>query len=142
MGQTLYLIECLQTVEDSIHDRLRSNVVMATRIFKHRLQTFLHEVILNRNHPICAKNSYKAEFQGRVAAHYYGKLWPNFKKLEKKMEVNNVSQGKEFDYNLQNVDDNSLEKGKWNLLCKLASNYEDSLSKEDREKLNILHRII
>ena len=53
-------------VEEKQHDMMRRNVLLATRNFQHRMETFRKEVIFGRNNPMCVRHiSYRVEFQGK-----------------------------------------------------------------------------
>ena len=53
-------------VEEKQHEMMRRNVLLATRNFQHRLETFRKEVIFGRNNPMCVRHiSYRVEFQGK-----------------------------------------------------------------------------
>ena len=112
LDNNLYTIqEYLSTINDSMHDLLRKNVVMATRILKHRFQTFLHQIILNKENPMCVKDySYKVEFQGRGAAHYHGVLWLDLSQLETKVKIESCFNNQnDFEYQLRSILDTEVE---------------------------------
>ena len=56
-------------VEEKQHEMMRRNVLLATRNFQHRMETFRREVIFGRNNPMCVRHiSYRVEFQGNQSA--------------------------------------------------------------------------
>ena len=73
-----------EDVDESLHEFIRNNVLLATRFFQHRVQAFIREVMLGKNNPMNIKNyTYKVEFQDRGAGHIHGVLWINMKILER-----------------------------------------------------------
>ena len=63
-------------VDEKLHSMMRRNILLATRNFQHRVETFRKEVIFGRNNPMKVRHiSYRVEFQGRGAAHIHGVLW-------------------------------------------------------------------
>ena len=77
-------------VDDNLHKMMKDNVLLATRNFQHRVETFRREVIFGRNNPMRVRHiSYRVEFQGRGAAHIHGVLWLDLKELKIK-GVNNT----------------------------------------------------
>ena len=70
-------------VDDKLHKMMKDNVLLATRNFQHRVETFRKEVIFGRNNPMKVRHiSYRVEFQGRGAAHIHGVLWLDLKELK------------------------------------------------------------
>ena len=60
-----------EDIEESKHELIRGNVVMATRYFHHRVKSFISKVVMAKSNPMNVKNyTYKVEFQGR------GKIFP------------------------------------------------------------------
>ena len=52
-------------IEEKQHEMMRRNVLLATRNFQHRVETFRKEVIFGRNNPMQVRHiSYRVEFQG------------------------------------------------------------------------------
>ena len=83
-----YLIE---HVDEKMHDMMKRNVLLATRNFQHRVETFRKEVIFGRNNPMRVRHiSYRVEFQGRGAAHIHGVLWLDMNEIEVKGVHNSV----------------------------------------------------
>ena len=73
-----------EDIDESLHEMIRCNVLLATRNFHHRVVEFRNEVIMGKNNPMNVKYiSYRVEFQARGAAHIHGTLWLNLKKIEK-----------------------------------------------------------
>ena len=69
-------------VDRSQHELIRRNVLLATRNFQHRVETFRKEVIFGRNNPMNVRHiSYRVEFQGRGAGHIHGVLWLDLKEM-------------------------------------------------------------
>ena len=63
-------------VDEKLHAMMKRNVLLATRNFQHRVETFRKEVIFGQNNPLKVRHiSYRVEFQGRGAAHVHGVLW-------------------------------------------------------------------
>ena len=70
-------------VDETMHQTMRDNILLATRNFQHRVETFRREVIFGRNNPMRVRHiSYRVEFQGRGAAHIHGVLWLDLKELK------------------------------------------------------------
>ena len=63
-------------VDGKQHAMMKRNVLLATRNFQHRVETFRKEIIFGNNNPMKVRHiSYRVEFQGRGAAHIHGVLW-------------------------------------------------------------------
>ena len=63
-------------VDEKLHSMMKRNVLLATRNFQHRVETFRKEIIFGQNNPMKVRHiSYRVEFQGRGAAHIHGVLW-------------------------------------------------------------------
>ena len=78
-------------VPESKHEMIRENVLLATRNFQHRVETFRREIIFGRNNPMKVRHiSYRVEFQGRGAGHIHGVLWLDMKELKVKGAPNEV----------------------------------------------------
>merc|ERR1711867_341862 len=61
------------------------NVLLATRNFQHRVDTFKREVIFGRNQPMKIRHlSYRVEFQGRGAGHIHGVFWVDLTEIRVK----------------------------------------------------------
>ena len=75
--------EYLETyIDQSQHELIRRNVLLATRNFQHRVETFRREIIFGRNNPMKVRHiSYRVEFQGRGAGHIHGVLWLDLKEI-------------------------------------------------------------
>ena len=58
-------------VDESQHELIRRNVLLATRNFQHRMEMFKKEIIFGANSPLCVRHiSYRVEFQvGGVKIH-------------------------------------------------------------------------
>ena len=51
-------------VDEKLHAMMKRNVLLATRNFQHRVETFRKEVIFGRNNPMKVRHiSYRVEFQ-------------------------------------------------------------------------------
>ena len=51
-------------VDESQHELIRRNVLLATRNFQHRMEMFRKEIIFGANSPLCVRHiSYRVEFQ-------------------------------------------------------------------------------
>ena len=73
-------------LDKSQHELIRRNVLLATRNFQHRVETFRREVIFGRNNPLKVRHiSYRVEFQGRGAGHIHGVLWLDLKEMKIKV---------------------------------------------------------
>ena len=80
-------------VDQSLHERITDDVLLATRNFQHRVEVFRREVIFGRNNPMRVRHiSYRVEFQGRGAAHIHGVLWLDMKELKVEGVQNSVLQ--------------------------------------------------
>ena len=78
-----------EDIDESLHECIRGNVLLATRYFNHRVKAFMSNIVLGGGNPMNVdKYSYKGEFQDRGAAHVHGTLWvklhviENLRKLE------------------------------------------------------------
>ena len=70
-------------VDENLHSMMTKNVLLATRNFQHRVETFRNEVIFGPNNPMKVRHiSYRVEFQGRGAAHIHGVLWLDLKEIK------------------------------------------------------------
>ena len=70
-------------VDEKLHSIMKRNVLLATRNFQHRVETFRKEVIFGRNNPMRVRHiSYRVEFQGRGAAHIHGVLWLDLNEIK------------------------------------------------------------
>lgn len=131
-GNALELTEYLTGIDESFHELLRKNVVTATRIFKHRFTTFLHEVVLNKCNPMHVEHySYKVEFQGRGAAHYHGVLWLDLHNLERLIITDEIVQGNDFEYRLSDVKDGSNEQRIFHKFTEIDMKDKSSDAKND-----------
>ena len=73
-----------EEVNESTHEFIRGNVLLATRFFNHRVKSFINEIVMGGgNHMNVDKFSYKAEFQDRGAGHVHGTLWVKIHVIEK-----------------------------------------------------------
>jgi hypothetical protein len=73
-----------EQVDDSLHECIRGNVLLATRYFNHRVKAFINKIVLGGGNPMNVdKFSYKTEFQDRGAGHVHGVLWIKLHKIEK-----------------------------------------------------------
>ena len=67
--------------DESLHESIRTNVLIATRNFVHRVRAFRTEIIMGKNNPMNITYwSDKMEFQGRGASHIHGVAWSDLKK--------------------------------------------------------------
>ena len=70
-------------VDEKLHAMMKRNVLLATRNFQHRVETFRKEVIFGQNNPMRVRHvSYRVEFQGRGAAHIHGVLWLDLNEIK------------------------------------------------------------
>ena len=73
-----------EEVDESFHEMIRGNVLLATRYFNQRVKKFFHTVVMGMNNPMHVEYfTYKVEFQERGAGHLHGTLWLELDKLEK-----------------------------------------------------------
>merc|ERR1719209_544453 len=80
-------------VDENLHAMMKRNVLLATRNFQHRVETFRKEVIFGQNNPMKVRHiSYRVEFQGRGAAHIHGVLWLDLKEIKVEGVNNSVLQ--------------------------------------------------
>ena len=55
-----------EDIQDSKHELIRGNVVMATRYFHHRIKSFISKIVISKSNPMKVKNyTDKVEFQER-----------------------------------------------------------------------------
>ena len=65
-----------ENVNESKHEVIRKNVVLATRTFDHKVKTFLKEYVIGNAAGMQVEfYSYKVEFQARGAGHVHGVFW-------------------------------------------------------------------
>ena len=77
-------------MDDSIHEAIRGNVLLATRFFNHRVKQFINEIVMGGGNPMNVdKYSYKVEFQDRGAGHVHGVLWVNLNAIEQMRKLEN-----------------------------------------------------
>ena len=70
-------------VDEKLHAMMKRNVLLATRNFQHRVETFRKEVMFGQNNPLKVRHcSYRVEFQGRGAAHIHGVLWLDLNEIK------------------------------------------------------------
>ena len=70
-------------VDEKLHSMMKRNVLLATRNFQHRVESFRKEVIFGQNNPMKVRHiSYRVEFQGRGAAHIHGVLWLDLNEIK------------------------------------------------------------
>ena len=61
-----------EEVDDSIHEYIRGNVLLATRYFNHRVKAFMKYIAMGGGNPMNVdKYTYKTEFQARGAGHVH-----------------------------------------------------------------------
>ena len=71
-------------IDESLHEFIRGNVLLATRYFNHRVKAFMTNIVMGGGNPMMVdKFSYKTEFQDRGAGHVHGVLWVKLYKIEK-----------------------------------------------------------
>ena len=75
-------------VDDSFHELVRRNIIVATRNYKNRFDAFVKNIILDKSNPMCITHwTTKLEFQGRGAPHNHGVLWVDLKHMEFMLSV-------------------------------------------------------
>ena len=73
-----------EQVDESLHEFIRGNVLLATRYFNHRVKAFITNIMMGGGNPMMVEYfSYKTEFQDRGAGHVHGVLWVKLCKIEK-----------------------------------------------------------
>ena len=73
-----------EQVDESLHECIRGNVLLATRYFHHRVNAFMTNIVMGKSNPMMVdKFSYKTEFQDRGAGHVHGVLWVKLYQIEK-----------------------------------------------------------
>ena len=73
-----------EQIDESLHEFIRGNVLLATRYFNHRVKAFMTNIVMGGGNPMMVdKFSYKTEFQDRGAGHVHGVLWVKLYKIEK-----------------------------------------------------------
>ena len=73
-----------EDIDESLHEFIRGNVLLATRYFNHRVKAFMSKIVMGGGNPMNVdKFSYKGEFQDRGAAHVHGTLWVKLHVIEK-----------------------------------------------------------
>ena len=71
----------------SRHKHIQDDVLLATRNFQHRVETFKKEVIFGSNNKMKVRHiSYRVEFQGRGAGHIHGVIWVDLEEVTKYMK--------------------------------------------------------
>ena len=71
-------------IDESLHECIRGNVLLATRYFNHRVKAFMNDIVMGGGNPMMVdKFTYKTEFQDRGAGHVHGVLWIKLHRIEK-----------------------------------------------------------
>ena len=82
------LEDYMETIDESLHEVIRKNIVTATRNYQQRVQTLMKTIVRNPSNPLSVKHfSSKLEFAGRGAGHNHGVLWLDIKKVEQMVDV-------------------------------------------------------
>ena len=82
------LDDYLDTIDETLHEIIRKNIVTATRNYQQRVQTLMTTVIRNPSNPLSVKHfSSKLEFAARGAGHQHGVLWLDIHKIERKVDT-------------------------------------------------------
>ena len=72
-----------ESMDPSYHELLRTHVGTATRIYNNRVKSFMRDIVMDKNNPMCVQfYTTKVEFQGRGAPHNHGTIWVDMKKME------------------------------------------------------------
>ena len=140
-------------VDESFHELIRRNVMVATRNYKNRFDAFIKEIVMHKSNPMCIEYwSAKLEFQGRGAPHNHGVLWADFEKLEHMIEYSSktVDDDGYFEYNLKHLSclfSETEEELKGKILLALQNFYlngqdlnndlENAVKEFGRKKLNM-----
>ena len=91
-------------MDDSLHEAIRGNVLLATRFFNHRVKQFINEIVMGGGNPMNVdKYSYKVEFQDRGAGHVHGTLWVNLKVIEQMRKLENGTLIRKTKYEAENL---------------------------------------
>ena len=78
-----------EEMDDSLHELIRGNVLLATRYFNQRVKKFFSKIVMGKNNPMNVEHyTYKVEFQERGAGHIHGTLWLDLNKLEEMIRSN------------------------------------------------------
>ena len=78
----------IEIMDETLHEVIRKNIVTATRNYQQRVQTLMKTIVRNSSNPLSVKHfSSKLEFAGRGAGHNHGVLWLDIKKIEQKVDV-------------------------------------------------------
>jgi hypothetical protein len=73
-----------EDVDESLHEFIRNNVLVATWYFRHRVRVFIQELMLGKNNPMNVNyHMEKTDFQDHGAGHIHGTLWLKLKKIDK-----------------------------------------------------------
>ena len=65
------------------HEMIRKHIFLATRNYHNRVKSFITNVVMDKNNPMCVEYwTTRVEFQGRGAAHNHGTLWVDTGKME------------------------------------------------------------
>ena len=73
-----------EELDESLHECIRGNVLIATRYFNHKVKSFMKNIALGNGNPMNVdRYCYKTEFQSRGAAHVHGTMWVKLHKIEK-----------------------------------------------------------
>ena len=93
-----------EEVEESLHEHIRGNVLLATRYFSHRVKAFINEIVMGGGNPMNVdKFSYKTEFQDRGAGHVHGTLWVKLHVIGKLRRLNDGSLVTKSKYESENM---------------------------------------
>ena len=75
-------------MDESLHEIMRKNVVIATRNYQQRVAALMHTIVRNPSNPLSVKHfSSKLEFQARGAGHHHSTLWLDINKIEQKVDL-------------------------------------------------------
>jgi len=110
-GECKLLQAYLEEDEDeSFHELVRRNIMIATRNYKHRFDAFIKHIVMDKSNPMSITHwSTKLEFQGRGAPHNHGVLWADLQKIANIVDCSSKVDEKDksgiFNYNLKHFDD-------------------------------------
>ena len=96
-----------EDVDESFHELIKRNVMIATRNYRNRFDAFMKEIVMDESNPMCIGNwSAKLEFQGRGAPHNHGVLWADLKKMQYMFESHEdtIKPGDTFKYKLKSFE--------------------------------------
>ena len=81
----MLLDDFVATIDQSLHEVLRTNVLTVTRYFDHKVKSFIKNIVMgNGNEMGVILFTYRIEFQKRGHPHAHGCLWVDINKMDTK----------------------------------------------------------